>query len=395
MIKNRRGNVLLVAFIMTTGLAITVGSLALLAASGIKSSAFALNRARSFYLAEAGRQKALWYLITPTQQNGKGISWRTSGTSESFGDGSYTIRVSNGPLANTILITAEGTYRGTTRRIQAVYQRYCAALDYAASCQNTLWLYNNATVNGSLYVDSNVFLWWDWQMNNGQVIVAPPHTIYKYGSGSLTQGPVPVPPPSFPQLNTAYYDEQLALAAGSSHYDRTLSGTPGSSPIYASRNITISGTLNGPLLVVAGNNITVSDGSVIGNDVTLACGNSLSLGSGNQGQVVQLKNQCILYAGYQIQTHNLIATSEATLLSPGSVQVGDNNHLCGINGIINAGSFYLGDNVVFTGCLLSGRSGDCYLNGSTVTRDFAQVPDPLPPGLESIISLVKGSWKEL
>jgi hypothetical protein len=389
MINNRRGNVLLVAFIMTTGLAITVGSLVLLAATGIKNTDYALRRTKAFYLAESGRQKALWYLITPTQQSGKGIGWRTSGTTESFGDGSYTLRVSDGPSANTILLTAEGTYRGTTRVFQAIYQRYCAALDYAASCQNQLVFGNNTRVNGSLYVDDNVSFS-SGCLVTGQVVVTPTHNVY--GFGSWTRGPVPVPPPSFPQFNPAYYNEQLAVANGSSFYDRSLNGTTnlGGGTLYASHNININGTLNGPGRLVAGNNITVNNSSIIGNDITLISDDYLSVGSN-----VQLKNQCTLYAGYQIQTSpGLIATSEAALLSPGYVQVGESSR---INGIISAGNFWLDNGVVFSGCLLGGAVGiDHNLNnGLTVTRDFAQVPDPLPLGLESIISLVKGSWKEL
>jgi len=55
-------------------------SVALLVMTGNDSKLSTLHResTRAFYLAETGVDKALWYLNTPIDQGGKGISWRTN-----------------------------------------------------------------------------------------------------------------------------------------------------------------------------------------------------------------------------------------------------------------------------------------------------------------------------
>lgn len=55
-------------------------SVALLVMTSNESKLSTLHResTRAFYLAETGVDKALWYLNTPTDQGGKGLSWRTT-----------------------------------------------------------------------------------------------------------------------------------------------------------------------------------------------------------------------------------------------------------------------------------------------------------------------------
>lgn len=55
-------------------------SVALLVMTSNESKLSTLHREsiRAFYLAETGVDKALWYLNTPTDQGGKGLSWRTT-----------------------------------------------------------------------------------------------------------------------------------------------------------------------------------------------------------------------------------------------------------------------------------------------------------------------------
>lgn len=48
---------------------------------------------RTLWLAEAGLQKAVWNVKTPTGSGGQGEDWTTTGTTESLGDGSYTMVV--------------------------------------------------------------------------------------------------------------------------------------------------------------------------------------------------------------------------------------------------------------------------------------------------------------
>lgn len=55
--------------------------------------------AKVLWLAEAGLQKGIWNLKTPTGSGGQGETWTTAGTTESLGDGSYTMVVARWDFA--------------------------------------------------------------------------------------------------------------------------------------------------------------------------------------------------------------------------------------------------------------------------------------------------------
>ncbi len=86
------------------------------------------NSLRSLYLAEAGLNKAMWYLLYEAPDGTVDGSWRTTAyptdpgpdpddaQNESFDGGSYIIWVRDS--AAGILVTAEGDYNGSSRTIQ-------------------------------------------------------------------------------------------------------------------------------------------------------------------------------------------------------------------------------------------------------------------------------------
>ncbi len=63
------------------------------------ASVFTLNSgweetdARALWLAEAGSEKAIWYLMTPVGGGGRGENWTTAGTTENLGSGTYRMVV--------------------------------------------------------------------------------------------------------------------------------------------------------------------------------------------------------------------------------------------------------------------------------------------------------------
>jgi hypothetical protein len=65
----------------------------------IKGKGNNLNDSKAFWLAEAGMQKAVWYLMTPVASGGRGENWTTSGTTENLGSGSYTMTVARWDFA--------------------------------------------------------------------------------------------------------------------------------------------------------------------------------------------------------------------------------------------------------------------------------------------------------
>lgn len=58
-----------------------------------KGSGYDIASHKALWLAEAGLQKAVWNLMTPVGNGGQGEDWITTGTSESSGDGNYTMVV--------------------------------------------------------------------------------------------------------------------------------------------------------------------------------------------------------------------------------------------------------------------------------------------------------------
>ncbi len=82
---------------MTMALAILLVSLVggFLFATGvfISNSGWEETDMKTFWLAEAGLQKGIWNLKTPTGSGGQGENWTTAGTTENLSGGSYTLVV--------------------------------------------------------------------------------------------------------------------------------------------------------------------------------------------------------------------------------------------------------------------------------------------------------------
>ena len=125
MIKGNKGIVLIWTFLfMTTSVVLTVAYVSMVRYDTILTNKRS-NDAHALYIAEAGLNKAAWYLLNTAPDNSMDGSWRTSEypappgegaddpQQESYGGGSYVIWVqdSNG----AIKITSSGNYNGNTR----------------------------------------------------------------------------------------------------------------------------------------------------------------------------------------------------------------------------------------------------------------------------------------
>ena len=91
--KDRKGAVLILTFIIMIALtAIAVGFLYMISMQ-TKGSGYDISSNKALWIAEAGLQKAIWNLKTPSGSGGQGEDWATIGTAENIGDGSYTMVV--------------------------------------------------------------------------------------------------------------------------------------------------------------------------------------------------------------------------------------------------------------------------------------------------------------
>jgi len=387
--NSKKGNIL-ISFILIIGLTAIVGSVAFLASTSIQNTGQMLNRKKALYLAEAGLAKAVWYLGTSTGQGGKGTAWRTTGTSESFAGGSYTIQVGTGQ-ASQILITSEGDYKGRKRIVQVSFQLYGEAFNYAIYSTQDLFLSNNVQVSGDVFADGNINLPLGTTVTNGQVIVTDGHTVS--GQGSWSQGALPDPAPSFPSFDPSYYNNEIATALASSTHNYSSFGTLNlaGTTIYAENDITISGTIIGPGGLVAGDDLTIEQGTIIGDDIKFIAGDTLNL-----KKDCALGENCLFYANGSFDFNKNSSTpTKISLLAPNNILTIKNESL--INGIIYAGGLDLKNDLVIYGSVQGGSIGtrNDLAQGTQVVMDSSKFPETPPIGLESGFSMVKDSWKEL
>ena len=85
------GFVLLLTLILMVSLSAIVGALIVSLTTDFRNAAVQANDAKALWLAEAGLQKAIWNLKTPSGSGGQGENWTTTGVTETLGDGSYTV----------------------------------------------------------------------------------------------------------------------------------------------------------------------------------------------------------------------------------------------------------------------------------------------------------------
>jgi len=91
--RNQRGAVLILTFIILTILTAIVVAFLSLTSIQTKSAGYDIASHKALWLAEAGFQKAVWYLKTPAGSGGQGENWTTPGTTETLGNGSYAMAV--------------------------------------------------------------------------------------------------------------------------------------------------------------------------------------------------------------------------------------------------------------------------------------------------------------
>ena len=123
--NGNRGSVLMLTLIfMITSAVITVAYLSMVRYDTILVNSRS-NGAHALYIAEAGLNKAAWYLLNTAPDNTTDGSWRTLAypatpgedpsdpQQESYGGGSYTIWVRD--FDGAIEITSSGIFNGNTR----------------------------------------------------------------------------------------------------------------------------------------------------------------------------------------------------------------------------------------------------------------------------------------
>ena len=205
---------LLITFILLIALSAIVGSMSMLSVTSLKNIRDSKDRTMALYIAEAGMEKTVRELSIPAAYGGHGISWRTTGYSENFGGGNYTVQIADAGIIRQIMITSEGTYHETSRTLQARYDtrnilpppfNYALFWNNAESSSTPLQIgdsFYNVNILGDCYGNGNFEVVAGSSVANGGIFF--PTGFGVTGSGSYSTYEVNTPLP-FPTLDNAYY----------------------------------------------------------------------------------------------------------------------------------------------------------------------------------------------
>jgi len=388
-IKMSKGNLLL-TFIIVVALSVTVFAFLSYIGIRLKGSGIRTSEIESFYVADAGVNKAIWYLGTPTGSGGRGVAWRTTSSYEAFGWGGYLLTVRD-YATNEVEIISTGEVTGITKTVSQVVTLggLPAAFDYAVYCNTGTDFTGNVNVRGDTYMNGNTTFGHNCSFTNGY-IYHPTGTSLS-GSGTWTDGGALNPVPGFPPFDTSSYDTLITTAygvpTGNQTYNNTTLNLAGST-IYVHGNVTISGntTINGPGTIVATGTIqqsgnTYSSGSpmFISNGKLTVSGNAYTSG-------------VTYYSSTEIEASGNTRVDVGGMLSRGDVKLSGNLNLSGIV-YSGGGTSSISGNPVIRGALVA-NSFSTFSGNANVVFDESKFPSNMPIGFTaSSITVKKGSWR--
>jgi cytoskeletal protein CcmA (bactofilin family) len=218
LLLNQKGMALLTTLIFVFILVTFAVALLTMTSNDTKLSTLQRESTRAFYLAETGIEKALWYLNTPIDQDGKGLMWRTDETGSSpLHEGSptefYDVDVSGidatGPYEVKTLVStgkvADGSeYNKGTRKIEVKLEKGIKespnlSYDYAVLTDGNMTLDGGITLHGNIHSNGDL-------TNNGTINM-------EYGSATATGNTndsalcTYQAHQEFPHISWSYYEE--------------------------------------------------------------------------------------------------------------------------------------------------------------------------------------------
>ena len=387
-----KGN-LLVAFIILIAMSAIVLSILSLVGIRVRESGVKVSEFDSFYVAEAGLNKAIWYLATPVAQGGKGTSWRDVSYYEPYGWGGYYLTVQDTATSGEVQIISTGEVGGIMKTVSQIVDTSGVpdAFNYAIFSNAALNLSGSANIQGDIFINGNTVFSGSASVTDGYVYHPVGTTIS--GGGTYTDGGEPNPVPTFPNLDTSYYSSLISVAQGMPSGDQNYSNTTvdlNGGTVYINGSVNVSGstTFNGPGVVVAtgtlsfsGNTYTTSNVKFISNGAIGASGNMYT-------------DDAIYYSSTSISASGNTRVNVGGFLSTGTLNLSGNINVSGI--VYSVGQITLSGNPAIRGSMVSGSLlGVQGISGNTnIIHDQSVFPDELPPGFPSTsVSKVTGTWK--
>lgn len=376
----RRGVTLIAVMFIILALTIFVVSLTSLLFAGSNLAVRGYFSLKTFFIASAGQE---YYL----NQLNRDADWSTPplAATRAFNDGFFkiaTASASKDEITVTItgILTAEGVsysrvIRSYLTRSIGGFANYPLYFAGSTSGDNTTNIGNNVIVNGDIFFNANVSLGANTTVNGD---LSSTGTIT--GSTNEVNGtvnPNTPTPEGFPQLDTTYYDIEIATAESQTPQNRTLSGTI-SGTYYVHGNLTIgnNATVNANAKLVATGWIDIQNNVTIKDNVQVIGGGEVTIQNN-----VDIGKKCTFYSSIGFTINNNLEVGTVTVgggsvfLTPGFVDVNNN---CEINGLIYAGgAINIHNNVEFNGNIvggfLDGLGSNCTITLNTTLVDYDSI----------------------
>jgi len=238
--SNQKGMALLTTLIFVFILVTFAVALLTMTSNDTKLSALQRDSTEAFYIAEAGIEKALWYLNTSTDNGGNGLDWRTNAAhglqdgylEQPYPDGStnkyqITVMDDSDPNIEKIIITSKGIVSDDnkvygSRKIEVKAKKAISpasdiAYNYAVATEADLTFSGNVQVfGGDVHANENINIsgvGTNIHVYNGDVTASGETNEYSPGNENTD---IQI----YPQIDFDYY-KQLAEDNNSYYGDNT------------------------------------------------------------------------------------------------------------------------------------------------------------------------------
>ncbi|MDI6731758.1 MAG: pilus assembly PilX N-terminal domain-containing protein, partial [Candidatus Margulisbacteria bacterium] len=330
--KNKKGFALLTVIFIVLVFAVVGAGLVYMFVEEGKLSVAELRYNQAFYVAEAGRHYAVKRLASFND-------WTTSmgfPMAMLFDDGAFIISTSNASvdsitITSTGLVTIEGnTYSRTVRanagRSNSLFGGYGIYSYGSASGDLTTNIGSNAVINGSIFVNADLYL------NNNVAVNGDAAATGNItgGSGVTVTGETDSGaslPSTTPTLETSDYDDQIAVAAARPAGDVTYSGTNTlSNCVYVNGNVTVSNNarikVTGTATIVATGVVNVANNVVFNSNLSVIADGVITIQNNvDIGQNAHWYSSTGIQAGNNAEIGTVLVATGAVFLSPGDISL--------------------------------------------------------------------------
>ncbi|MFC1568260.1 hypothetical protein ACFL37_01015 [Candidatus Margulisiibacteriota bacterium] len=387
-LRTRQGFVLPVFLVLMVTLVAIVASLTYVSTVGVRQSGSRVERDKAFQIAEAGLNKAIWYLVTPVSEGGQGNDWRTEGVSEEFGNGSYTISVVDDPVEqDRFTISSQSNYQNASYQLEVLAGLVYAGrfTDYALHSEQDIDIDADADISGDVYADGDVTVEAGASVSDGTVSVTEGHDIT--GEGAYVEGATATP--YVPFIDYAYYNEKIAVAeAGGEDVlqgDRVHTGyiNLNDQSYYINGNLTVEGTVAGNGEVIVTGSIDLRNTAVINGRTIFIAKENLRVFAGTE-----FNKNVMLYAEDLIRVRNNFQNTDdkMAVLTPGALNIGSNVRM---KGIFFGGSIKIGDNSGLMGNVIGGPEEGVLEIGQGVQLVYQDYLQRILPGFSTTVKIYK------